>query len=423
MKHQYIGLLTRDTVALILAGGKGTRLKQLTADRAKPVVPFAGKFKIIDFTLSNCMNSGIRKVNVLTQYKSSGLLSHVQKAWSHMPWELGEYVSIMPAEQKKDEIWCQGTAAAVYQNLQQLRREDCKYVLILGGDHIYKMDYSRMLRQHVKHDSDVSIASIPVESHSASAFGVLSIDDDMQITQFQEKPSIPEEIPNQPGYSLASMGVYIFNLATLEKLLLEDAASNSSQHDFGLNIIPQAIKDYCVTAYIFDDAGCADVQAYWKDVGTIDQYFQANIDLLQITPELNLYDKHWPIYSFQEQLPGAKFIFNDDDCRGHAIDSVVSSGCIICGAKIQNSLLFTCVSIDKFSYLSHCVVLPNVKIGKYCNLSNVLVADDCIIPDGFRIGYDHNEDQKYYEISPNNVVLVTQDMIDLAVKSNVMNNG
>ena len=410
--HQHIGLLTRDTIALILAGGKGTRLKQLTEERAKPVVPFGGKFKIIDFTLSNCMNSGIRKVNVLTQYKSSELLAHVQKAWGHMPWELGEYVNIVPAQQGFGNSGTRGTADAVFQNLRLFRRENCKYVLILGGDHIYKMDYSRMLRQHAKHNADISIASISVESHNASAFGVLSIDADMKVRDFQEKPAKPVEIPDQPGFSLVSMGVYIFNFDVLEKLLLADAASEESEHDFGYNIIPKAIDEHCVTAYIFDDEGCADVQAYWKDVGTIDQYFQANLDLLQIEPELNLYDKHWPIYSFQEQLPGAKFIFNNDDCRGQAIDSVISSGSIICGAKIEHSLFFTRVIVDKFSHLTNCIVLPNVRIGRYCKLRNVIIADNCVLPDGIRIGYDHELDKQYYEISENGVVLVTQEMID-----------
>ncbi len=410
--HRHIGLLTRDTIALILAGGKGTRLKELTAERAKPVVPFGGKYKIIDFTLSNCMNSGIRRVNVLTQYKSSELLAHIQKAWSRMPWELGEYVSIVPAQQSARDLCHEGTANAVYQNLKQLRKENCQYVLILGGDHIYKMDYSRMLRQHAKSNSDISIASIPVETHSARELGVLGIDADMRIREFQEKPAQPAEIAEQPGYSLVSMGVYIFNIDILEKLLLVDAASKESEHDFGHNIIPKAIHDHRVTAYIFDAKGCADVQAYWKDVGTIDQYFQANIDLLQIEPELNLYDRHWPIYSFREQLPGAKFIFNYDDCRGHCVDSVVSSGCIISGAKIENSLLFTCVTVEKYSYLNRCIVLPNARIGEHCKLTNVLLTDDCIIPDNIAIGYDNEQDSKYFKISAKGVIVVTQKMID-----------
>lgn len=413
---KHIGLLTRDTVAFILAGGKGSRLKQLTEDRAKPGLPFGGKYKIIDFTLSNCMNSGLRKVNVLTQYKSSELLAHIQQSWSRMPWELGEYVNIVPAQQQLGNLWYRGTADAVFQNLKQLRKQDCQYVLILGGDHIYKMDYSRMLRQHAKNNAEISIASIPVESEFASSFGVLDIDQDMKVKRFQEKVESPAEIPELPGKCLVSMGVYIFNFDVLEKLLVDDALLEESKHDFGYNIIPNAIDKYNVTAYIFDSKGCADVQAYWKDVGTIDQYFQANLDLVKIDPELNLYDKHWPIYSFQEQLPGAKFIFNDDYCRGHAINSVVCAGCIVSGATVENSLLSTSVSIEKHSYISNSVILPNAKIGRYCNLVNVLVADDCVIPDGFKIGYDFEIDKKFYEISENGVRLVTQDMIDNSLK-------
>lgn len=413
---RHIGLLTRDTIALILAGGKGSRLKQLTQERAKPGLPFGGKYKIIDFTLSNCMNSGIRRIDVLTQYKSSELLSHIQKAWSRMPWELGEYVNIVPAQQQIGDLWYSGTADAVYQNLKQLRKQHCKYVLILGGDHIYKMDYSRMLRRHAKNKADISIASIPVKRQSASAFGVLNTNDDMRVTDFIEKPENPPHMTNLAGKSLVSMGVYIFNFDILDQLLLEDACLDVSQHDFGYNIIPKAIKKHKVYAYIFDDDGCADVQAYWKDVGTIDQYYNANIDLVQVDPELNLYDKHWPIYSFQEQLPGAKFIFDQEECRGQAIDSVITAGCVISGATVKKSLLSTCVTVERRSVLEHCVILPNVTIGKNCRLSRVMVVEDCIIPDGFSIGFDKDLDAQYYEISESGVILVTQEMIDNFLK-------
>jgi len=408
----HISLLTRDTIALILAGGKGTRLKQLTTERAKPVVPFGGKYKVIDFTLSNCMNSGVRKVNILTHHNSLELITHVQKAWSRLPWELGEYVNIVPAEQQVGGLWYPGTAGAVYHNLKILRKQDCKYVLILGGDHIYKMDYSRMLRHHAKHNADISIASMPVHSDCASSFGVLNIDADMRIKQFQEKPVAPPEIPDQPGFSLVSMGIYIFNFDILVKLLEDDAALEGSQHDFGHNIIPKAIHDHCVTSYIFDDEGCADVQAYWKDIGTIDQYFQANLDLVKINPELNLYDTHWPIYSFQEQLPGAKFIFKGADCCGQAIGSVVCAGTIISGARIEDSLIFTKVTIEQYTFIKNCVVLPNVTIGRSCHLRNALITDDCIIPDGISIGYDYEIDNEYFEISENGVIVVTQEMVD-----------
>jgi glucose-1-phosphate adenylyltransferase len=407
-----IGLLTRNTIALILAGGKGSRLKQLTQDRAKPGLPFGGSYKIIDFTISNCMNSGIRRIDVLTQYKSSELLSHVQKAWSRMPWELGEYVNIVPAQQQIGDLWYRGTADAVYQNLKQLRKQYCKYVLVLGGDHIYKMDYSRMLRQHVENNADISIASMPVHSHSASAFGVLNIDENMCVTDFVEKPDHPPEISSLPGKSLVSMGVYIFNFEILEQLLLADASIDVSKHDFGYNIIPQAINEHNVYGYIFDDDSCADVQAYWKDVGTIDEYFQANLDLVKLEPELNLYDKNWPIYSFQEKLPGAKFVFDQENCRGEAIDSVISAGCIISGATVKNSLLSTCVTVERHSSLDHCVILPYVSIGKNCKLCRVIVVEGCIVPNDLSIGYDYEIDKNYYEISESGVILVTQEMID-----------
>ncbi|PKF63843.1 glucose-1-phosphate adenylyltransferase [Psychromonas sp. psych-6C06] len=413
---EHIGLLTRDTIALILAGGKGSRLKQLTEDRAKPGLPFGGKYKIIDFTLSNCMNSGIRRIDVLTQYKSAELLSHIQKAWSRMPWELGEYVNIVPAQQQIGDLWYRGTADAVFQNLKQLRKQHCKYVLILGGDHIYKMDYSRMLRRHAQKGAEISIASIPVKSTNASAFGVLNVDSDMRVHEFVEKPEHPPEIPDNPGKSLVSMGVYIFNFDTLEKLLMEDACLSASKHDFGYSIIPKAIESESVYAYIFDDEGCADVQAYWKDVGTVDQYFRANLDLVQIEPELNLYDSHWPIYSFQEQLPGAKFIFDQDDCRGQAIDSVITAGCIISGALVKKSLLSTRVTVERHSVVEQCVILPNVSIGKRCKLYNVLVIEDCIIPDDFCIGHDYESDKNFYEISESGVILVNQQMIDNFLK-------
>ena len=414
---QHIGFLSRETIALILAGGKGKRLKQLTEHRAKPGLPFGGKYKIIDFTISNCMNSGIRRIDVLTQYKSYELLGHIQKAWSRMPWELNEYVNIVPAQQQISEnLWYRGTADAVFQNLQLLRKQHCKYVLVLGGDHIYKMDYSCMLLEHVKNKAEISVACIPVDSQQASAFGVLNVDKHMRVKDFVEKPATPPEIPGDPGNSLVSMGVYIFNFETLEELLIEDSEEDTSKHDFGYSIIPKAIKKHAVYAYKFTANCCADVQAYWKDVGTVDQYFQANLDLVQIEPDLNLYDKHWPIYSTQDQLPGAKFVFDHDGCRGEAIDSVITAGCIISGATIKKSLLSNSVSVEKHSFINQCVILPNVTIGSCCHLYNVLVMEDCVIPNNFSIGFDYEKDKNFYEISETGVRLVTQEMIDNFLK-------
>ena len=412
-----IGLLTRDTISLVLAGGKGARLKHLTYNRAKPSLPFGGKYKIIDFTLSNCINSGLRRINVLTQYKSSDLLSHIQRAWGNMPWQLGEYVNIIPAQQQIDENWYLGTADAVYQNLDLLKKEHCKYVLILGGDHIYKMDYSRMLRQHAEKNADISISCVSVPSNCATEFGVITSDKNLKITRFVEKSPNPPEIPDSPGNSLVSMGVYIFNYDVLERLLLKDSSLEYSLHDFGYDIIPEAIKHEKVFAYVFDNKATADVQAYWRDVGTIDQYFQANLDLVVVDPELNLYDIHWPIYSNREMLPGAKFIFDSDDCRGQAIDSITTGGCIISGATIRRSLVMYSLVINKYSYVLESVILPNVTIGENCHLYRVIVDENCVIPAGISIGYDNAKDTEFFEVTEGGVTLITQVMIDNYVLS------
>jgi len=407
--------LTRDTIALVLAGGKGTRLKHLTDGRAKPSLPFAGKYKIIDFTLSNCINSGLRRINVLTQYKSSDLLTHIQRAWGNMPWQLGEYVDIIPAQQQINENWYLGTADAVYQNLAQLKKDDCEYVLILGGDHIYKMDYNTMLMQHVMKNADISISCLSVPTKSAQQFGVITANKNLKITHFVEKPTSPPEIIGSPGCSLVSMGIYIFNFDVLEQLLLEDSLNKNSQHDFGCDIIPEALKNKKVFSYLFNQETKSGVQAYWKDVGTIDQYYQANLDLVAVEPELNLYDKHWPIYTSRNLLPGVKFIFNSDDFRGYAIDSVLSAGTIISGAKILLSLVSTGVLIKKYSYILESVILPNAIIGENCNLYRVIVDEDCVIPNGIRIGYDTTKDSEFFDVTEENVTLITQKMIDAYV--------
>jgi glucose-1-phosphate adenylyltransferase len=336
-----------------------------------------------------------------------------------MPWQLGEYVDIIPAQQQIDESWYLGTADAVYQNLAQLKKDSCEYVLILGGDHIYKMDYSRMLRQHAINGADISISCISVPSKLATQFGVITADENSKITHFVEKPISPPEIRHSPGCSLISMGVYIFNFDVLERLLLEDAVIENSQHDFGYNIIPNAIKHEKVFAYVFNNEKTADVQAYWKDVGTIDQYYQGNLDLVAIDPELNLYDKHWPIYSSREILPGVKFVFDSDDCRGQAVDSVLTAGCIISGATIRRSLISTCVVINKFSYVLESVILPNVTIGEYCSLYRVIVDENCVIPNGIAVGYDNIKDAEFFEVTEGKVTLITQGMMDNYVQSKI----
>ncbi len=402
--------VVRDTIAVVLAGGKGQRLKNLTHSRAKPGIPFGGKYRIIDFALSNCVNSGVRRINVLTQYKASDLLTHLQRAWGHMRWELGEYVGIVPAQQQLGANWYQGTADAVYQNLQLLRSQGCKHVLILGGDHIYKMDYGLMLAEHVKKGAEVSIASIRVDVKKASDFGVCCINENGEIIEFQEKPKSPKAIPGDPNYALSSMGIYIFDIDVLEKLLISDANNPFSQHDFGYDVIPHAIKSHQVNAYIFNSAE-TDIQHYWKDVGNLDEYFQANMDLVSVSPELNLYDEKWPIYTCQEQLPGAKFVFDDEGGRGQAIDSVVSAGCIISGARIKNSLLFSRVRVEKRSELDSCVILPSAKVGRDCRIKNAILTEGCEIPDGTLIGYNLEQDKAKYYMSEKGILLVTPDML------------
>ena len=335
---RFVSLLTRDTLALILAGGRGSRLKQLTRWRAKPAVPFGGKFRIIDFPLSNCMNSGIRRVGVLTQYKSHSLILHIQKGWGFLRGELGEYIELLPAQQRIDEAsWYTGTANAVYQNLDILRNHDPRFVLILAGDHIYKMDYGSMLAFHVEQGADMTVGCIEVPVGEASAFGVMSVDSNRRVVKFSEKPAAPEPIPGAPELALASMGIYIFNTAFLYEQLIKDADAVDSSHDFGKDIIPSVIGNYRVMAYPFRDPATGR-RAFWRDVGTIDAYWRANMELIAVTPELNLYDREWPIWTYQEQWPPAKFVFNDEGRRGMAVDSMVSGGDIISGSLVRRSL-------------------------------------------------------------------------------------
>jgi len=338
---RYVSRLTRNTLALILAGGRGSRLKNLTEWRAKPAVPFGGKFRIIDFPLSNCVNSGIRQIAVLTQYKAHSLIQHIQKGWSFFRGEFGEFVELLPAQQRIETSWYQGTADAVFQNLDIIRSFDPAYIIILAGDHIYKMDYGSMLADHLSNQADLTVGCIEVGIEEATEFGVMAIDDDARIISFREKPQNPAPIPGRDDVALASMGIYIFNTKFLMEQLMRDADEPNSSHDFGKDIIPYVVKhNYNIHAYSIS-GGNAAKQVYWRDVGTIDAYYEANMELISVTPELNLYDKSWPIWSYQEQLPPAKFIFNDDDCRGMAVDSMVSGGCIISGAAINHSLLFS----------------------------------------------------------------------------------
>ncbi len=348
---RFISNLTKNTVALILAGGKGSRLKALTDWRAKPAVPFGGKFRIIDFPLSNCMNSGVRRIGVVTQYKSHSLMQHIQRGWGFLRGEFNEFVELLPAQQRIQEEWYKGTADAVFQNLDILRNTGAEYVLILAGDHIYKMDYGQMLASHVRNKADMTVACINVPIEEAKSFGVMSVDESDRVVEFQEKPEAPNAIPGDPSQALASMGIYVFNAAFLYEQLIRDADDKHSVHDFGQNIIPYLIKKYRVHAHRFTDScvGAADGNYYWRDVGTVDAYWEANMELTKVVPELNLYDRQWPIWTYQEQLPPAKFVFDNEDRCGLATDSLVSGGCIISGAKVKQSVLFSDVRVNSYS--------------------------------------------------------------------------
>lgn len=407
---RFVSNLTRNTLALIMAGGRGERLKHLTKWRAKPAVPFGGKFRIIDFPLSNCINSGIRRIGVITQYKAHSLILHIQRGWGHLRGEFGEFVELLPAQQRIEASWYSGTADSIYQNLDIIRSHSPDHVLILAGDHVYKMDYGAMLAKHVENKADVTVGCIAEPIEDASAFGVMSADKDLRIHSFNEKPDKPESIPGKPDEALCSMGIYIFNTELLFELLIRDADTPSSSHDFGNDVIPYAIEKYRAYAYPFTDTNSG-IQSYWRDVGTIDSFWVANLELIGVTPELNLYDDQWPIWTSQEQLPPAKFIFDDETRRGVAIDSMVSGGCIISGALIRHSLLFSNVTVDNYTKVDGSVILPDVTIGKNCRIYHAVIDKGCHIPEGTVIGKDIEQDRKRFLVSPSGVVLVTPDML------------
>lgn len=413
--QRFVSRLTRETLALILAGGRGSRLKHLTLWRAKPAVPFGGKFRIIDFPLSNCINSGIRQVGVLTQYKAHSLIQHVQRGWGFLRGEFGEFIELLPAQQRIETSWYSGTADAVYQNIDIIRQHNPAYVLILAGDHIYKMDYGRMLAYHVETGADMTVGCLEVERELARAFGVMAADAKGRVTDFIEKPEDPPEIADKPGMSLVSMGIYIFNTAFLFERLIRDADDSRSSHDFGKDIIPSIIAKYRVMAYPFRDQR-NEVQAYWRDVGTVDSYWQANLELIGVTPELNLYDSAWPIWTYQEQWPPAKFVFDDEDRRGMAVDSMVSGGCIISGSTVRHSLLFSNVKVDTGSVVRDSVVLPSVQIGRNCHIERCVIDKGCRIPDGTRIGLDDEADSRHFFLSPGGVRVVTPEMMGQLVR-------
>ena len=408
---RYVSRLTGGTLAVIMAGGRGERLKDLTAHRAKPATPFGGKFRIVDFVLSNCVNSGIRQISILTQYKAQSLIQHVQRGWSYLRGEFGEFVEVIPAQQQIGPSWYQGTSDAVYQNMELILSHRPKHVLVLAGDHIYKMDYGPMIAYHVEKGADITVGVVEVPASDSIHFGVLTATEWNRVTRFSEKPKVPDTLPGRPDSILASMGIYVFNTRLLEKLLIEDAADNVSAHDFGKDILPKAITNNLqVFAYPFQDVKTR-AQSYWRDVGTIDAYYDANLELVHVKPELNIYDQDWPIWTYQVQQPPAKFVLDEEGRRGTAINSVVSGGCIISGAVVRSSLLFSDVRIDERSSINRSVILPHVEIGSSCVIEGAIIDEGCEIPNGMRIGVDRKEDTRRSHVTEKGVVLVTADML------------
>ena len=403
----------RDVLTLILAGGKGTRLEPLTRDRAKPAVPFGGLYRIIDFPLSNCLNSNLRKILVLTQYKARSLDRHLNLGWNFLSPQLDEYVEVLPPQQRIDEHWYKGTADAIYQNIYVIEKANPKYIVILAADHIYKMDYSEMIRLHIERGSDLTIGCIPVPVGEANQFGVLDVDTNDRITTFVEKPENPPEIVGNPGFSLASMGIYVFTAASLFELLFEDAVRKNSSHDFGKNIIPNIISRLNVHAFRFQDKNKKSVP-YWRDVGTLDAYYQANMDLVGIDPVLNLYDTEWPIRTFQPQFPPPKFVFNDEGTRGQsrrgeAHDSIVCQGSIISGGSVSRSILSSGVRVNSYATVDDCILFEGVNVGRHSRIRRAIIDKNVQLPPDTVIGYDIEEDRKRgFTVSENGVVVISK---------------
>ncbi|MEC5343787.1 glucose-1-phosphate adenylyltransferase [Brenneria populi] len=404
------------SVALILAGGRGTRLKGLTALRAKPAVHFGGKFRIIDFALSNCLNSGIRRIGVITQYQSHTLVQHIQRGWSFLNVEMNEFIDLLPAQQRNEtEHWYRGTADAVCQNLDIIRRYRAEYVVILAGDHIYKMDYSRMLIDHVEKGAECTVACLPVPLKEAGAFGVMSVDARHRILDFAEKPAQPVPMPDNPDMALASMGIYVFNAEYLYRLLEEDVCVTDSKHDFGQDLIPKIVAQGAAWAHPFT-LSCVtsgdSARPYWRDVGTLEAYWQANLDLASVTPELDMYDRNWPIRSAIESLPPAKFVQDHSGSHGMTMNSLVSGGCIVSGSVVTHSVLFPRVRVNSFCSIDSTVLLPDVVVGRSCRLRRCVIDRACQLPEGTIVGENAEEDSRRFYRSDEGVVLVTRAMLE-----------
>lgn len=407
--------LARDAMAYVLAGGRGSRLKELTDRRAKPAVYFGGKTRIIDFALSNALNSGIRRLGVATQYKAHSLIRHLQRGWNFLRPERNESFDILPASQRVSETqWYEGTADAVYQNIDIIEAYGVEYMIILAGDHIYKMDYSLMLRDHVANGGGCTVGCIEVPREEATAFGVMAVDEARRVTAFIEKPADPPPMPGKPDVALASMGIYIFDAEYLYRLLEEDADNPASEHDFGKDIIPRAVAEGRALAHPFGMSCVSrtkDVVPYWRDVGTIDAFWSANLDLASITPELDIYDDDWPIWTYQRQLPPAKFVPDRDGNPGQAVNIIVSGGCIVSGSGVRNSVLFSGVRVHSFCDIEEAVILPDVTIGRGCKLRKVVIDRACVLPDGLIVGEDPVADAERFERTAGGVVLITREML------------
>jgi glucose-1-phosphate adenylyltransferase len=410
------GPISRNAMAYVLAGGRGSRLLELTDVRAKPAVPFGGKSRIIDFALSNALNSGIRRIAVATQYKAHSLIRHLQRGWNFFRPERNESFDILPASQRVSEHqWYLGTADAVYQNLDIIASYAPHYLVILAGDHIYKMDYEAMLQQHCNENADVTVACLEVPVAEATGFGVMHVGDDARILSFLEKPKEPPEMPGKPGMALASMGIYVFETKRLFDELRRDAADPESSHDFGKDIIPRMVREAKAIAHHFSHScvrSSMETAPYWRDVGTVDAYFAANIDLTDTVPDLDLYDKDWPIWTFAEMTAPAKFVHDEDGRRGMAVRSLVSGGCIISGASIRRSLLFTGVRANSYSHVERAVVLPGVEIARKVRLTDVIIDRGVSIPEGLVVGEDPALDTQRFRRTASGVCLITQAMID-----------
>ena len=397
-----------ESLVIVLAGGAGERLFPLTRERAKPAVYFGGPYRIIDFVLSNCINSGLRHIYIATQYKSLSLNRHIRMGWSIVSEELGEFVEILPPQKRVSEHWYQGTADAVYQNLYSILQENPRYLIVLSGDHVYKMDYSRMLRFHQERHAAVTLAAIEVPLIDAERFGIVSVDEQDRINGFREKPQAPSSIPGSPGFALASMGVYIFDIDILVKALEADA-TQSTTHDFGKDIIPALIHQEPAYAYRFYDEN-KKASKYWRDIGTIDAYYDANMDLCRVSPEFNLYDPEWPLRTYQPQAPPAKFVFAESGHRcGQALDSVISPGCIVSGSSIYGSVLCPNVRVHSFCHIDQCILMPGVRVGRHARIRRAIIDRDVLLPRGALIGYNAEEDRRRHTVTESGIVVVTTD--------------